>query len=379
MSYDLGDYAAMIADPVRGAAYLAAMRECVRPGSVVADIGAGPGVLGVYAAMLGARRVFLVEPDQSVGAALGLAAENGVADRIEIIARASTDIELPERADLIVSDLRGVLPLWQRHLVAAADMRRRLLAPGGACIPVRDTLHVAPVDDAALHDKVVRGWRPLAATMHVRTLGDLLANSWYRTHAAATQLLSPPAHWATLAYDDAPLTAVSGTCDVTVSRDGVLHGLLCWFDAALTATIGFSNAPAAPPALYGQAFFPLATPIAVRAGDTARLSLRAVQTAHDWEWAWAAEVTRSGTSVGAGRQATLKGQTASPGQLARRDARFVPRPSADAEAMALILECMDGSRSLAAIAAHLRERLPDRFGSERDALQFVASRDELFA
>ena len=120
----------MLADPVRGAAYLAALRRSVKPDMVVADIGAGPGVLGIYAATLGARRVFLVEPDASVNAAYALAAENGVADRIEVIRASSTEIELPERADVIVSDLRGVTPFHGHHLEAAADMRRRLLAAG---------------------------------------------------------------------------------------------------------------------------------------------------------------------------------------------------------------------------------------------------------
>ena len=115
----------MLTDPVRGAAYLAAVRRSVKPDSVVADIGAGPGVLGIYAATLGARRVFLVEPDSSVNAAYALAAENGVADRIEVIRAPSTAIELPEPADVIVSDLRGVTPFHGHHLEAAADMRRR--------------------------------------------------------------------------------------------------------------------------------------------------------------------------------------------------------------------------------------------------------------
>src|SRR4029434_3339802 len=115
------------ADPVRGSAYLAAVRESVLPGMVVADIGAGPGVLGTYAATLGARRVFLVEPDPSVNAAYALAAEDRVTDRIEVIRGLSTAIELPERADVIISDLRGVTPFHGHHLEAAADMRRRLL------------------------------------------------------------------------------------------------------------------------------------------------------------------------------------------------------------------------------------------------------------
>ena len=153
MSYLIDDYAAMMADPIRASAYLAALRETVRPGCVVADVGAGPGVLGVYAAVLGARRVFLVEPDLSVGAAIALAEENGVRDRIEILRAFSIDATLPERADVVVSDLRGVLPLFEQHLKAAADIRARHLAPLGVTIPLRDRLYAALVDAPDAHAK----------------------------------------------------------------------------------------------------------------------------------------------------------------------------------------------------------------------------------
>ena len=41
-----------------------------------------------------------------------LAAAHGFADRVETIQALSTEIELPEKADILVSDIRGVLPLW---------------------------------------------------------------------------------------------------------------------------------------------------------------------------------------------------------------------------------------------------------------------------
>ena len=55
--YGLSDYARMVADEVRMATYARALADAVRPGMVVADIGAGTGVLALMAAKLGARRV----------------------------------------------------------------------------------------------------------------------------------------------------------------------------------------------------------------------------------------------------------------------------------------------------------------------------------
>src|SRR5687767_13382746 len=52
--YGLPGYGRMIADPVRMTAYEAALRRVVGPGSVVADIGAGPGIMSLIACRLGA-------------------------------------------------------------------------------------------------------------------------------------------------------------------------------------------------------------------------------------------------------------------------------------------------------------------------------------
>jgi protein arginine N-methyltransferase 1 len=51
-------------------------------------------------------------------------------DRIECIQKLSTEIELPEKADVIVSDIRGLLPFLGRHIPSIADARSRLLKPG---------------------------------------------------------------------------------------------------------------------------------------------------------------------------------------------------------------------------------------------------------
>ena len=78
---------------------------------------------------------------RAVGGGLVLAAsarDNGFADRIVVLQQRSTEVTLPERADVIVSDLRGVLPPYATHFADILDARRRLLAPAGRLLPMRD-------------------------------------------------------------------------------------------------------------------------------------------------------------------------------------------------------------------------------------------------
>jgi ribosomal protein L11 methyltransferase len=62
------------------------MQNVVRPGDVVADLGAGSAVLGIAAAKLGAARVAAIEIDpDAIGNAEENVARNGVADRVTVI------------------------------------------------------------------------------------------------------------------------------------------------------------------------------------------------------------------------------------------------------------------------------------------------------
>src|SRR5580765_245360 len=136
--YTFREYGTMLSDQVRMDAYLAALRRAVVPGCVVLDLGAGPGIFSLYACRWGARRVYAIEPDESIQLTTELAVANQYADRIMAIRDLSTNITLPEPADVLIADLRGVLPFFGKSIASMIDARERLLSPGGALIPLRD-------------------------------------------------------------------------------------------------------------------------------------------------------------------------------------------------------------------------------------------------
>ena len=64
--YSLYGYGEMIADRVRMNAYAEALRQTVKPGSVVLEIGTGPGIFAILACQLGAGRVIAIESDEII-------------------------------------------------------------------------------------------------------------------------------------------------------------------------------------------------------------------------------------------------------------------------------------------------------------------------
>lgn len=80
--YTVTDHRRIVGDQGRVEAYAQALRRATRPGSVVADIGTGTGIMALLACRAGARRVYAIEPDDIIQVARALAQDNGLADRI---------------------------------------------------------------------------------------------------------------------------------------------------------------------------------------------------------------------------------------------------------------------------------------------------------
>ena len=135
--YSLSDYGHMIADKVRMDPYAHALKAMVTSDSVVLDIGAATGIHSLLACKFGACQVYAIETNDAIHLARKLAQVNGFSDRIDFIQDSSANVSLPEKADLIVSDLRGALPPFGLHIPTIIDARNRHLAPGGTLIPMR--------------------------------------------------------------------------------------------------------------------------------------------------------------------------------------------------------------------------------------------------
>ena len=140
----------MICDRVRTEAFRRAIDAMVRPGDVVLDVGAGTGILSLFAARAGAARVYAVEQTTIAVLARELAAANGVADVVHVIQGDIMEVELPERVDVIVSEWLGGFGIDEGMLVPVIVARDRWLKLGGIMIPRSVTAWTGLVHDSHL-------------------------------------------------------------------------------------------------------------------------------------------------------------------------------------------------------------------------------------
>ncbi len=363
--YSILSYGHMINCEPRMSAYAEALRRAVTPGCTVIDIGAGPGIFSILACKYGAGRVIAIDPDDSIELLPEIADANGCAEKITVFKGLSTHYE-PLAADVIVSDIRGILPLFEGHIGTIADARERLLAPGGTLIPRRDVLRLALARTGKDCRPYEEPWTSNNFGVDLTPGHRFAVNTISKVNFEAADLLSRPETLAILDYDTITEPEVVSDFDLVVAEGGVAHGLALWFDADLADGIGFSNAPGEPRQIYGQTLFPFERAVEVASGDhvVGELGARLIDGTYVWTW-------RTSISGFEFRQSSFLGSVVAPDKLRAKASTFSPPVHPAHQIDRYCLSLFDGKRSLQALAEDAQAKFPKAFRDLSAALNYV--------
>ena len=226
----------MIRDRVRTEAFRRAIDSVVRPGDVVLDVGAGSGILSVFAARAGAASVYAVERTSIAVLAHELAAANGVAEIVHVIHGDVIDIELPEHVDVIVSEWLGGFGIDEGMLAPVIAARDRWLKPGGVMIPHSVTAWTALVHDRHLAQTIefLRD-NPFGLSLErlvEKTVNEIIYSGTFR-HLEADDRRSEPSRLWTTNADRIPLEQAQAPHEaetlLPVHDHGTANALALWF------------------------------------------------------------------------------------------------------------------------------------------------------
>jgi protein arginine N-methyltransferase 1 len=269
----------MVNDRRRVESYLRAIREIVRPGDIVVEIGTGTGLLAIAAAQAGASRVYAIEAGRIGDAAAHNAALNDVADVVTLVRAWSNAVTLPERGDLLISEIIGTYIFDEGVLPYTLDARQRLLKPGARLLPSAVRAYAlalqAPPDLYAAHipdPSMINSWRERYSI----DLGGLLSfmpNAPVRLprhqrQTDAWRTLSAPALVAEVNLSAFTETNVAATARVPITEGGIVNSVTVYAELQL-GSVTFSQHPNATDAAnsWGSAIWVLPAPLAVRRGD----------------------------------------------------------------------------------------------------------------
>ncbi|MFB7352975.1 methyltransferase domain-containing protein [Streptomyces gardneri] len=278
----------MLGDDLRMTAFRTAIAEAVRPGDVVLDLGTGTGILARWALEAGAARVYGIDLNENVLAtAAERLAEAGFADRFVPLSGLSFDLELPERVDIVISEIMGNLADNENFSAILDDARERFLRPGGTMLPGLVDSFLVPVAAETAHAQLT-GEGPRDAGGPEAFAGLLAARGaespfslYYDTvlpiagHLASPRLIRR--------YDPAP-AAAAGTetsyrvpLAYTVQRDGVFTGFKGYFVAQLSESValdisGDDIEGRTTSDSWKHCYLPIERPVRVRRGDRIALT-----------------------------------------------------------------------------------------------------------
>ncbi|HEX4799368.1 MAG TPA: 50S ribosomal protein L11 methyltransferase [Candidatus Paceibacterota bacterium] len=116
---------ACLHDKKRTLAFRKAIRNTIKKDDIVVELGAGSGILSMFAADAGAKRVYAVELDQgNIISLKQTIKENGYEKIIEIINADATTINFPEKPDVVICEMIATALIEELQVPAMCNARR---------------------------------------------------------------------------------------------------------------------------------------------------------------------------------------------------------------------------------------------------------------
>ncbi|MCL1600543.1 MAG: 50S ribosomal protein L11 methyltransferase [Actinomycetia bacterium] len=272
----------MLTDEVRTSSFLRAIMEVVEPGDVVVDIGSGTGVLSLFAAMAGASRVYAIEREPVIEIASEIAARNGLSETIAFIAGSSLEVDIPEQADVLITETIGNAGFDEGIVAWVADARRRFLKHDALVVPGRvdavASLICVPTDFMAI-DK----WSRPLQTLDFTPLSRIVRNNLIWTDLSPAAIVSEPVVVFGTDFSSEPKW-LTGSVRVEAIKDALVHGIGMWFRSSLAPNTQITNAPPNTVPSWEQGFLPLDEPMVVAAGDQIRFEVSSAASGAEWRW-----------------------------------------------------------------------------------------------
>jgi protein arginine N-methyltransferase 1 len=262
----------MLRDKARNAAFAQAISKQVRPGDVVVDLGAGTGLLSMLAAKAGARRVHAIEAADVCALGKKISRANGF-DKVIVWHHApSYEVELSEKATVLLSETFGSHPFEECAHEFVRDARQRLCVATARRVPAAVSVFVQAAALPAVRDD----WDLFAAPIvgfDLTLLRAATLSQMYAHEAPRDALLSDPALLERVELGDKTPSRRKRSTKMKVARREVLSQIVQWFELDLGAGVTLSTAPDAPLTHWRQIHFPLGENVPVEAGDSVEIEV----------------------------------------------------------------------------------------------------------
>lgn len=236
LEWDEDFHELMLGDQLRMQCYRKAIMEAVKPGDVVLDLGTGTGILSLWALEAGARHVYGIDLDQQIlDRAVVRMNDAGFGERFEPINQLSFDVQLPERVDVLISEIMGNMADNEDFQPILQDAIKRFLQPDGITVPLSVTSFLVPVCAPRAHQHILED---NVASFNAHYRGGKFKENPFNLYYDAIIPLSGYLSEPTMLRHFQGNWKQSPTYEIDLSfiiqNEGTLTGFKAYFRAALT-------------------------------------------------------------------------------------------------------------------------------------------------
>lgn len=359
----------MLADKNRVKSYQKAIQETVKDGDIVVDIGTGSGLLAFFAVLAGAKRVYAIEQNEIIEEAEKLSEINKFHDKIIFIKGRSDKIDLPEKADVIISEIIGHFGIDENIIKFISDARKRFLKKDGKIIPGFLEIYTVPVETSELWENYIGLWNKNFYGLDLSIIKENATSQQYVIDCSGkiTELSSPVNLYRFNLYEDEALPSKFSET-FKVKKNGIFHGFTGYFKSTLSQNIIISSSYEIEQSNWKQSFLPLKEAVQVNTGDRIILDLKALSYEGSLFWEWDTTVKRKETDIVKFNQ---KNRTVVKEDLLNGMEKYIPLFNNHGNLIRKVLLLFDGKRNAGDVAKILMKEYPENYKYFELALQDV--------
>ncbi|KAJ3027317.1 UNVERIFIED_CONTAM: Protein arginine N-methyltransferase 1 [Siphonaria sp. JEL0065] len=270
-----GIHEEMLKDEVRTISYRNSIwnNQHLFKDKVVLDVGCGTGILCMFAAKAGAKRVIGVDMSNIIDQAKVIVKANGFnEDKILLIKGKMEEVVLPvDKVDIIISEWMGYALLYESMLNTVLYARDRYLTKGGLIFPDKATMYLATIEDGEYKDSKINFWDNVYGfdMSHIKSLAlrEPLVDTVNANAVNSTVCGFRNIDLYTVTVEE---LAFSVPFKLTATRDDYVHAFICYFDCFFTACHKPVKLPTGPQDTYThwkQTVFYLTETLALKEGE----------------------------------------------------------------------------------------------------------------